>query len=144
MRFSGFLSFLFTGKPFSDKELVEVRNEVKFSEAIDAHLAWKQRLIGAVTGHPAHLPNAAEVGIDTACTLGQWIHGAGRQRYGDLSSFAELDRQHARFHHLAREIVELSRANDMDGARRLMDGEFQQTSRDIIARIRHLSGLFDS
>lgn len=144
MRFSGFLSFLFTGEPFSKQELSDVRSEIRFAEAIDAHLAWKQRLVDALTGPAAHTPSAADVGTDTACTLGQWIHGTGQQRYGYLSSFAALRRQHAHFHDLARQIVELARANELDGARRLMDGEFHETSLDIIARIRRLSALFGS
>jgi hypothetical protein len=144
MRFSGFLSFLFTGKPFSNRELLAVRGEVSFAEAIDAHLEWKRRLLDAVGGHPANLPVASEVGRDAGCTLGRWIHGEGDQRYGDLSSFVELRNLHAHFHDLARQVVELASANRMSDAKRLVDSEFQQTSLDIIARIRHLSGLFGS
>jgi hypothetical protein len=144
MRFSGFLSFLFTGQPFSRRELAEVRGEVSFSEAIEAHLAWKHRLLDALAGHPAELPAASEVGKDTCCMLGQWIHGEGHRRYGDLSSFAELRSLHAHFHEVARRIVELTAAKRMDEAKRLVERDFQPTSLDIIARIRHLAELFGS
>lgn len=76
--------------------------------------------------------------------LGQWIHGEGDKRYGDLSSFAELRRLHAHFHDVAREIVELTSANRIDEARHLVQADFQQTSCDIIARIKYLAGLFGS
>ena len=144
MRFAGFLSFLFSGKPFSDGELAAVRSEVSFTAAIEAHLAWKRRLIDALAGKPGQWPNADEVGRDSRCMLGQWIHGTGWERYGDLPSFVELRDEHARFHGLAREIVEHAHAGRQAEATRLMEGEFQRTSHDIIARIKHLSGLFGS
>lgn len=144
MRFSGLLSFLLTGKPFSERELDEVRGEVSFSQAIEAHIAWKQRLVEAVAQRPAQLPPAEDIGKDTLCTLGMWIHGDGQERYGELPSFDELRRQHAEFHRLAREIVELSRADRRKEAELLMSGKFQHTSSEVIARVRHLSGLFGS
>lgn len=145
MRFSGFLSFLFGGKPFSDGELAEVRGEVSFADAIEAHLAWKRRLIDALAaGKAERWPSVEEVGKDTRCTLGQWIHGTGWERYGNLRSFVELRDVHARFHGLAREIVEHARAGRQTEATRLLDGDFQRTSGDIIARIKHLSELFGS
>lgn len=142
MRILDFLSSTFTGKLFSNRELAQVRGEISFPEAIAAHAAWKSHLIEAVTGRSGTIPHCDEVGSDTRCTLGQWIHGAGEKRYGDLSSFVELRTQHARFHDIACDIVELSRAKKMGEARRLMDGEFQKTSTDIILRLKRLSGLF--
>lgn len=144
MRFSGFLSFLFTGKPFSDGELAEVRGEVSFSDAIAAHLAWKRRLVDALAGKAEQCPSADEVGRDNCCALGQWVHGTGWTRYGDLPSFVELRDEHERFHGLAREIVEHARAGRHAEAKRLLDGDFERTSRDIVARIKHLSALFGS
>ena len=144
MRFSGFLSFLLGGKPFSNGELADVRGEVSFADAIEAHLAWKRRLIDVLAGKAEQWPNDDEVGKDTRCTLGQWIHGTGWERYGNLPSFVELRDAHARFHGLAREVVEHARAGRRVEATRLLDGEFQRTSGDIIARIKHLSELFGS
>lgn len=141
MRLTGFLSFLFSGKPFSDGELAAVRSEVSFADAIEAHLAWKRQLIDALAGKPGQWPNAGEVGKDSRCMLGQWIHG---KRYGDLPSFVELRDEHARFHGLAREIVEHARAGRKAEATRLLEGAFQRSSGEIIARIKHLSGLFGS
>lgn len=142
MRFSGFLSFLFTGKPFSQKELIEVRSEISFPQAIEAHLAWKRCLVDALEGQPAKMPHSGEVGDDTHCALGRWIHRSGHHRYGELPSFIALRTQHAHFHHLAREIVELSHAQRVDAARSLMAGDFQHTSHEIVLRLRHLSQLF--
>ena len=142
MRIFEFMSFLFTGKLFSDRERAQVRGEVSFPEAIAAHLAWKQRLIDALAGQAAQDLDCNVIGKDTLCTLGQWIHGAGKKRYGDLSSFVELREQHAHFYRIACDVVKLSRTRDVVEAKRLMDGEFQKTSADIVARLKHLSSLF--
>jgi len=144
MRLSGFLSFLFGGKPFSDGELADVRSEVCFADAIEAHMAWKRQLVDALAGKAEQWPKVDEVGTDKRCALGQWILGTGWERYGDLASFIELRNAHARFHGLAGEIVEHVRAGRRAEATHLLDGDFQRTSNDIIARIKRLSELFGS
>lgn len=144
MRLRSLLSFLITGNPFSDRELADVRKEISFVEAISAHLAWKTKLVEALAGKAQAAPDAAEIGKDTACALGQWIHGSGQARYGDLPAFDGLRQQHARFHRLAGEVVELTRANKNAEASRLMANEFQQTSHDIVTRLSRMSKLFNS
>lgn len=144
MRTEGLLSFLITGNPFSKKELADVRAEISFAEAIDAHLAWKARLVEALGGSKDRLPDVADVSTDTRCALGQWIHGAGHERYGGLPSFAELRAQHAHFHDIAGQVLELTRADKKAEAKHLLEGPFQRSSTAIIARIERLGTLFGS
>ena len=144
MQLWDFLQSVITGKLFSARELAAVRNEVSFSEAIAAHLSWKLNLTNALAGRAERMPNPDEIGDDTRCILGQWIHGPGQERYGYFSSYAELRQRHEHFHHLARQVVELTREERRGDAQRLLEGEFQEASRDIIAHLKLLSSLFGS
>lgn len=139
-----FLEALVTGKPFSDRELAQVRGEVSFSDALNAHLEWKRRLVDCIENEGTDVLDVDEIGSDSRCVLGQWIEGDGRHHFGELSSFAELREHHAHFHELAHRIVTLARAHRSDEARQLMSREFQQTSLEIVSRIQHLSRLFGS
>jgi hypothetical protein len=144
VRIRDFLEFLLTGEPISDRERAEVRSEVSFSEAIDAHLEWKHRLISSLGNPGAESLIPDDIRLDTRCELGQWIHGAGNKRYRKFPAFTELREKHAEFHLLAHRIVELSQSQQHEAAQALMKGDFQQTSMAIVSRIRHLSTLFGS
>lgn len=134
--------FLLTEHTISRKETAAVRTEISFSEAIDAHLDWKRRLVESLNAPGRRALMLAEVGNASACTLGQWIDGAGERRYGDLSSFAELREDHRSFHVLARRVVELHRSNDRHSAQALLKAEFQQAGHRIVERLKHLSDVF--
>lgn len=42
--------------------------------------------------------DAATLGKDNCCPLGQWLHGAARSQYGRWASYAECVARHATFH----------------------------------------------
>ncbi len=142
MRFLNYLSCIFTDQVFTRRERTAVCREISFAEAIAAHRAWKKQLIDSVTVQQEPIRSCEDVKSDSHCTLGQWIHGAGRRRYGNLQSFDELRERHAHFHRLASEIVILSHGNQMPKAQHLIETEFKQASNDIIARLEHLNNLF--
>lgn len=79
------------------------------------HRRWVERLEAIVDG---------QVGLFKPppldphhCDFGQWLDGPGRDRYGDLPEFIQIDRLHRRVHALGEEIVELSRSAADDRAR---------------------------
>lgn len=77
---------------------------MNFDEAVQAHSAWKSKL-SAYIRKPDRSVNAAAVGMDNLCALGKWLHGDGA-KYAADPDFAELKRQHARFHTTAAAIIQ--------------------------------------
>jgi aerotaxis receptor len=76
-----------------------------FSKAIAAHAQWKVTLRNAANG--AGKLDAARVGRDDCCPLGEWIHGEGRRRCGQRPAFAALVDCHKRFHAAAGAVAEV-------------------------------------
>lgn len=142
MQLTGFVHFLLTGQPISAKETESVRAEVSFAEAIEAHLNWKRELIESLNGSRGNALVPWHAGNPSICVLGKWIDDAGTRRYGDLSSFEDLREVHRRFHALARQVIELRLAKDMEAAQALLRTDFEQASSQIVQRLRHLAKLF--
>ena len=81
-----------------------------FDHAIAAHSAWKTKL-AAYLKKPDHSLNAAQIALDTACDLGKWIAGEGKQ-FSGLPEFAKVKADHARFHKVAAQVVERANAGE--------------------------------
>src|SRR5210317_999899 len=98
-------------------------------EAIEAHVAWKQRLIALIDGvSPKGLQG---VGDDTACLLGHWIQTNG-ENHGDLPAFQRLQDEHVAFHRYAEAVVEAVKEGDMDRANEILHGEYSTMSMHIM------------
>lgn len=78
--------------------------------AIEAHMAWKERLEAQIRGDAGETLQVALVAADHNCPLGKWIHGEGKDDFGSLPEYAELRKKHAEFHLCAGSI--LSHAHD--------------------------------
>jgi len=76
---------------------------VDFDQAIAAHAEWKEKLRDYLRKRDGSF-KPAEIGMDTRCPLGQWIHGEG-SRYVKLVEYSTLRIEHARFHKAAAEVV---------------------------------------
>ena len=74
-----------------------------FDGAIAAHSAWKAKL-SAYLRNPDKSLNAANIGLDDQCALGQWLRGEGR-KYSSHPEFSELKKEHANFHLAASDLV---------------------------------------
>ena len=101
---------------------------LNFMTAINAHNQWKTRLEASLQGGGDETLDLAEAASDTACTLGQWIYGPGGAAYGNLDSFAELRREHARFHRDAGTVLSEARMGHAEAARALLQGDYQRAS----------------
>jgi len=73
--------------------------------ALDAHMAWEKRLEDRLSGKSKENIDIANVASDCQCTLGKWLHNAGREKFGDTGDYEELRRTHADFHLKAGEIL---------------------------------------
>ncbi len=108
-----------------------------FEGAIQAHVAWKGRLLAYVNGGGEAL-DAGVVGRDDACALGKWIHSEGA-RYAGRLSFATVKSHHATFHRAAADVVRAAQSGDKAKALALIDGPaYVRASADTIAAIRAL------
>ena len=89
-----------------------------FDKAIEAHRQWKVRLRKAIAER-AQL-DAATICRDDRCPLGQWLHGAGGQRWGGQPGFIALLDKHAEFHDVAGSVARQINSGAMAEAEQLL------------------------
>jgi hypothetical protein len=142
MGFLDFFASVIAGKPSSEANIRADHKNGWMVPAIEAHLLWKKKLLDALDKPSAELPNPAAVGLDDHCDLGRWLYAQGEAQFGNQASFAALRMEHARFHRVAQQVIELAQAGKRNEAQRLLDGEFKEASLEIIAGINALAKPF--
>ncbi len=76
---------------------------LNFDQAITAHSDWKRKL-SSYLQKPNGSLKPADIALDNKCDLGKWIAGEGAN-FSNLTEFASLKAEHARFHKVAAAIV---------------------------------------
>jgi hypothetical protein len=119
-----------------DVQLYFREGEEEFSglnmkQAIDAHMAWRRRLEAAVQGTSRETLAVSDVAADHLCTLGKWIHGTAKAKYGQLPEYRELNQSHAAFHLLAGEVLKEHRRGNREMALRLLRVGLRETSEQV-------------
>ncbi len=79
------------------------------------HITWKIRMVNMVMGGeilPEH-----ELVDHTQCRLGRWYYSHGKQHYGDIEAFRQIEAPHARIHELGKEIAQLTSQGKTSKAR---------------------------
>jgi hypothetical protein len=107
-------------------------------DAVKAHLGWKHRLERYAEGTSQEPLDAAVVCLDNRCALGIWIHGPGGRRLGGQPEFGQLRNSHARFHQIAGQIVKSVDAHQVQAAKALLEGEFNEVSHETVRTILRL------
>lgn len=92
------------------------------------HLQWKAKLADVIYGR-ASLSDG-EIKDHTQCRLGKWYAAAGRERYGQVAAFRDLESPHARVHTLGRDIVKAVSQGDYTGALNLF-AEMEEYSKEL-------------
>jgi hypothetical protein len=118
---------------------------LSFSDAITAHEQWKERLLRIVGDDGASeltALDAAHVRCDDKCTLGQWIHGIAKAKFGRDRIFSDLLDEHAKFHNCAADVIEHARYKRLSYARVVIDGEFTRESRKVVGLLEMLRGKY--
>ena len=92
-------------QPLTFGEGEEVFSGLNMREALDAHMAWTNRLEGKITGENKEELDVVAVASDCECKLGRWIHGEAKRQFGQEPDLEELRRVHADFHLKAGEIL---------------------------------------
>jgi hypothetical protein len=82
-------------------------------QAIDAHASWKGRL-AAYLLHPDHSLDPTTIALDVDCELGKWLQCEG-QVESAWPGFAQLVRDHGRFHLEAADLVRRADAGEWIG-----------------------------
>ena len=113
---------------------------LNFKTAIDAHMKWKVRLEKCMQNDNDEGLQVDLVSRDDQCPLGQWIHGIGGARFGNLREFQEMKMEHARFHLCAGDVLACCLAGDKEGAgQKLRSGEYTRASERVKL---HLARLY--
>jgi len=76
---------------------------VDLSKAIEAHVQWKTKFRMAIQKQESM--DAVTISRDDCCEVGKWLHGEGRKQHGQLPSFQEVVREHAKFHKVAGNVA---------------------------------------
>lgn len=97
-------------------------------QALDAHMAWLHRIEMKLSGLSNEHLDLVKVASDHDCTLGHWLHGEARQRFGNLPEYQELRNVHAGFHLMVGQAL-----NDIE------NGDSAR-ARENLKPIRHKSG----
>lgn len=112
--------------------------------AMLAHLQWKQRLQGYISGSGEEAFDAQRVACDRSCTLGHWIHGEGGELHGEAQKFIALKTAHADFHRHAAEVILAVQRDERDAAQRMLSqGEYARCSNRIKSMLAGLSLTLD-
>jgi chemotaxis protein histidine kinase CheA len=79
-----------------------------FAMARTKHQQWFDRLRQFLDGKTTL--TVEEAGSHKDCALGKWLYSAGLKEHGDVREIAELEKTHAGFHALVKQIVGLATA----------------------------------
>lgn len=124
-------------------QLDEIRSEINLYDAIQAHSAWKKRLIDYLEGRSTEDLQPHNICVDNRCELGKWIHGPGKVRLGEQSLFQQLVEEHAKFHYHASKVVEAHQAGDATLAQKILAGSFAEQSRSTVNCLVRLNAIVE-
>jgi Chemoreceptor zinc-binding domain len=101
---------------------------LNLKQVLDAHTAWKERLIKILNGTCDETPDVAVVSQDNQCFLGKWLYSEGKALYGHLPEYESVRKVHAEFHVCAGEVLEQHRLGYDEVADVLLKTKFRSTS----------------
>lgn len=115
-----------------------VTDELDFSQAQAAHQQWRITLRNAIQRRIK--VDADTLRRDDCCTLGKWLHGTGKTRWGEVPVFTSLVQQHKAFHHEAGKVGDLINQKRYDDAQRQVEpsSTFHQTGQQVMLALHQL------
>lgn len=103
------------------------------------HVQWVRRVVQAAGGAALHLADS-ELRDHHHCRFGHWYYGLGRQRYGHMPGYHDLEGIHAKVHAVGTEIIRLRDAGDIPGAEALCPRllELKTQVQDMLAELQNM------
>lgn len=108
---------------------------MNFDEAIQAHAAWKIKLLVYVR-KPDGVLKPSEVEAINRCELGKWLESEGH-KYESLPEYKSLAAEHKRFHAAAAHVIKAADAGEKIDEDRLLgrDSEYGIASQRVVNAI---------
>jgi chemotaxis protein histidine kinase CheA len=100
-----------------------------FAAARDKHKRWFDKLRQFLDGKTTL--TVEQAGSHKDCALGKWLYSTGLKEYGDIPEMQELEKTHAGFHTLVRNIVTLKTTGQHAEAEQEF-GDVKPTSEKIV------------
>ncbi|MDO8787934.1 MAG: CZB domain-containing protein [Sulfuritalea sp.] len=105
-------------------------------DAIDAHIRWKARLRDYIQGFSKEDIKVDTMFRDDQCTLGQWLSGIGRERFGQMPAFSVVRSRHADFRRCAGEVLAVARHGAKERALHMLEeGAYRDASDQMVEAI---------
>lgn len=82
------------------------------------HVQWVKRVMMAIEGASLML-SEGELKSHHHCRFGHWYYGHGKERYGHLTGFYDLEPIHAKVHEVGAELIRLRDAGEVEGVAEL-------------------------
>ena len=99
------------------------------------HITWKIRLATMALGGKNLTEN--ELKDHTQCRLGKWYYSKGKELFGHLDAFRNIEADHIRVHEIGKEIAQLSLKGQSVQARQKID-ELEEKSAHLFRYINEL------
>jgi len=100
------------------------------------HETWIRQVLLAVEGVPLSLSDA-EIVDQHQCRFGNWYDGLGRERYGHLPEFKEINAVHTQVHQVGPAIIRLREGGNIEQARELSE-TLLDLKQEILTRLNAL------
>lgn len=105
------------------------------------HLKWVKQVVTAVSGTTMALTED-ELVDHRRCRFGSWFYDKGRERYGHLPVFDELEPIHAHVHEVGSEIIRLRDAGDVRAAEALCP-KLQELKDQVLDKLAELQSAME-
>ncbi len=109
----------------------ELFHGLNMKQAIDAHIAWRKRMVSILDGTDSEIPEVGHVAVDNQCPLGKWLHSHGASLFGQMSEYRELVSYHAKFHVCVGEILIEHKQGNLDVAADKLRKQFSPLSDQV-------------
>ncbi len=115
-------------------------SSLELQTAINAHSAWKDRFQLMISGLETRSIDEQLIGDASKCTLGKWLIDKELD-YSIDPTFLHLKATHEKFHKVAVQIALLISAEKHTDAKALVEGTFDDLSRQIIEQLQMMRSM---
>lgn len=124
----------------TDDQREVIKNEINVMDEIEAHIAWKLSLQNYLDGKAKVDFRLDQIMRDDLCDLGKWLHGPAKTFFGPNNKGIQmLTEQHARLHTAAGFVVKNIQENNLDSAKKVMDGEVRIAFHEVMRTLNVLN-----